>query len=329
MGVVRGVIAAGIEERRAVGLAPLSPGYRGKGRRPEGCLSPGQRPGLGEGPPGVLSLAWYYKEVSMTITSVTSKGQVTIHTKPVRQQLGIRQGSRIEFSLVGDHVDRLRVRSSPAEMPASGFGMLTSRKRAVPSDFRLRQPADPMIWTRHPLCSPAITLRTRRTPRRPEQHEAARRLIESGQPLRYARRWRWSWSGSCVATMDSLRKKSRRFFTTCWACRMSRWKTARRFRRRACQLRGRTGYGRCTSPCQCVIAIARAWPRLMTQKFARRVKRLGLYLPRGSGSDLGGAFRKSRKRTTALPSATGEGESYRWPDGPPSPLGALPSWRPG
>jgi AbrB family looped-hinge helix DNA binding protein len=69
----------------------------------------------------------------MTITSVTSKGQVTI-PKPVRQQLGIRQGSRIEFSLVGDHVE-LRVRSSPAEMPASGFGMLTSRKRAVPADF--------------------------------------------------------------------------------------------------------------------------------------------------------------------------------------------------
>ena len=69
----------------------------------------------------------------MAITSVTSKGQVTI-PKPVRQQLGIRQGSLIEFSLVDDHVE-LRVRSSPAEVPASGFGMLTSRKRAVSPDF--------------------------------------------------------------------------------------------------------------------------------------------------------------------------------------------------
>jgi len=69
----------------------------------------------------------------MGITTVTSKGQVTI-PKPVRQQLGIRQGTRIEFSLVRDHVE-LRVHSSPAEVPASGFGMLTSRKRAVPSDF--------------------------------------------------------------------------------------------------------------------------------------------------------------------------------------------------
>ena len=69
----------------------------------------------------------------MGITSVTSKGQVTI-PKPVRQQLGIRQGTRIEFFLVRDHVE-LRVRSSPADVPASGFGMLISRKRAVPSDF--------------------------------------------------------------------------------------------------------------------------------------------------------------------------------------------------
>lgn len=66
-------------------------------------------------------------------TSVTSKGQVTI-PKPVRQRLGIRQGSRIEFSLVGDHLE-LRVKSSPAEVTAGGFGMLTSRKRSVPVDF--------------------------------------------------------------------------------------------------------------------------------------------------------------------------------------------------
>jgi AbrB family looped-hinge helix DNA binding protein len=69
----------------------------------------------------------------MAITSVTSKGQVTI-PKPVRQQLGIRQGSLIEFSLVGDHVE-LRVRRSLAEVSASGFGMLTSRKRAVSPDL--------------------------------------------------------------------------------------------------------------------------------------------------------------------------------------------------
>ncbi len=37
----------------------------------------------------------------MQPTRVTSKGQVTI-PKELRQQLGIRQGSRIQFLLVGD-----------------------------------------------------------------------------------------------------------------------------------------------------------------------------------------------------------------------------------
>lgn len=69
----------------------------------------------------------------MEVTSVTSKGQVTI-PKELRQQLGIRQGSRIEFSLVGDHVE-MRVRRSPAGGARSGFGMLKSRRAPVPTDF--------------------------------------------------------------------------------------------------------------------------------------------------------------------------------------------------
>jgi AbrB family looped-hinge helix DNA binding protein len=69
----------------------------------------------------------------MEVTSVTSKGQVTI-PKQLRQHLGIRQGSRIEFSLVGDHVE-MRVRSSPASEARSGFGMLKSQRAAMPTDF--------------------------------------------------------------------------------------------------------------------------------------------------------------------------------------------------
>lgn len=69
----------------------------------------------------------------MQATSVTSKGQVTI-PKELRQRLGIRQGSRIEFSLVGNDV-LLRVRSSPAAELASGFGLLKSRRAAVPADL--------------------------------------------------------------------------------------------------------------------------------------------------------------------------------------------------
>ncbi len=69
----------------------------------------------------------------METTSVTSKGQVTI-PKEVRQQLGIRQGSRIAFRLVGDIVE-MRVKSSPATNVDSGFGMLKSRRAAVPADY--------------------------------------------------------------------------------------------------------------------------------------------------------------------------------------------------
>ncbi len=69
----------------------------------------------------------------MEVTSVTSKGQVTI-PKSVRQRLGIRQGSRIEFALVDDYVE-MRVKSSPTGVPDSGFGMLKSRRVTVPADF--------------------------------------------------------------------------------------------------------------------------------------------------------------------------------------------------
>ena len=69
----------------------------------------------------------------MEATSVTSKGQVTI-PKELRQQLGIRQGSRIEFSVVGDHVE-MRVKSTPSGDTVSGFGMLRSKRAAVPTDF--------------------------------------------------------------------------------------------------------------------------------------------------------------------------------------------------
>ena len=72
----------------------------------------------------------------MDATSVTSKGQVTI-PKEIRRQLGIRQGSRIEFRRVGDDVV-LRVCRNPMQAQAaggSGFGMLKSQRETVPADF--------------------------------------------------------------------------------------------------------------------------------------------------------------------------------------------------
>lgn len=69
----------------------------------------------------------------MQATAVTSKGQITI-PQAVRRQLGIRQGSRVEFRLVAGHAE-LHVQSHPAEVPADGFGLLKSRRRSLPADF--------------------------------------------------------------------------------------------------------------------------------------------------------------------------------------------------
>ncbi len=69
----------------------------------------------------------------MRQTSVTSKGQVTI-PKSVRQKLGIRKGTQISFEVIGNHVE-MRVEATPVEIKKSGFGLLKSRKKAVPVDF--------------------------------------------------------------------------------------------------------------------------------------------------------------------------------------------------
>ena len=65
--------------------------------------------------------------------SVTSKGQVTI-PKKVRQKLGIRAGTQVNFKVVGNHVE-MRAVNPEAEVPESGFGMLASKRKAVPVDF--------------------------------------------------------------------------------------------------------------------------------------------------------------------------------------------------
>lgn len=69
----------------------------------------------------------------MNQPSVTSKGQVTI-PKEIRRQLGIRAGSRVAFRIVGNHVEMKAV-STPATVPISGFGLVKSKKKAVPVDF--------------------------------------------------------------------------------------------------------------------------------------------------------------------------------------------------
>lgn len=66
-------------------------------------------------------------------TTLTTKGQVTI-PKAVRQQLGLRQGMRVAFVVVGDHAVL-----SPAvperALPKSGFGIVKVKGYSLPADF--------------------------------------------------------------------------------------------------------------------------------------------------------------------------------------------------
>ena len=66
-------------------------------------------------------------------TTMTTKGQVTI-PKSVRQQLGLKQGSRVAFVVEGDHAV-LRPASPERALPKSGFGMVKVSGPALPADF--------------------------------------------------------------------------------------------------------------------------------------------------------------------------------------------------
>ena len=69
----------------------------------------------------------------MLLTSVTSKGQITI-PKTIRKQLGIRKGCKIQATVVGDHIE-LHLGEVIHEQPTTGFAMLKSNRTAVPADF--------------------------------------------------------------------------------------------------------------------------------------------------------------------------------------------------
>ncbi len=69
----------------------------------------------------------------MQTTSVTSKGQITL-PKSIREQLGINAGCKMLATIVGDHIE-LRLSDDNTEQVTTGFGMLKSRRAAVPADF--------------------------------------------------------------------------------------------------------------------------------------------------------------------------------------------------
>ena len=66
-------------------------------------------------------------------TTLTSKGQVTI-PRDVRQHFGLKQGMAVIFEIEGDHI-ALRPARSPRQDGGSGFGLIKSRRKAVPADL--------------------------------------------------------------------------------------------------------------------------------------------------------------------------------------------------
>jgi len=66
-------------------------------------------------------------------TTLTSKGQVTI-PRDLRQHFGLYQGMALRFTVEGDHI-ALRPAPSARDVPASGFGLIRSRRKAVPVDL--------------------------------------------------------------------------------------------------------------------------------------------------------------------------------------------------
>jgi AbrB family looped-hinge helix DNA binding protein len=66
-------------------------------------------------------------------SSLTIKCQVTI-PKVLRRQLGLARGSRVNFQLVGDHIE-VRPHRQEQSQSASGFGMLHSQRPPVAADF--------------------------------------------------------------------------------------------------------------------------------------------------------------------------------------------------
>ena len=69
----------------------------------------------------------------MNVTTITGKGQITI-PKDVRRELGLAAGRRVEFKVVGDHLE-MHVLAPQSPAPTSGFGLVKSPRPTVPADF--------------------------------------------------------------------------------------------------------------------------------------------------------------------------------------------------
>ncbi len=75
----------------------------------------------------------HYFGLLLAMKKFQSKGQINIH-KHIRQQLGIRKGSKLEATILGNHIE-LYIDNIPTTIKSTGFAMLQSNRPDVPTDF--------------------------------------------------------------------------------------------------------------------------------------------------------------------------------------------------
>lgn len=67
----------------------------------------------------------------MEVSLVSSDGKITI-PKEICQQLDIKPGSKISAIIVDQHIE---LYINDERVPSTGFAMLKSEKKSIPSDF--------------------------------------------------------------------------------------------------------------------------------------------------------------------------------------------------
>jgi AbrB family looped-hinge helix DNA binding protein len=113
-------------------------------------------------------------------SAITSKGQVTI-PRQLRQQLGLRRGSRVCFVLVGDHIEVRPARY--ADRSAKGLWAAQNHSQTCSRRFRPGLCAAAVIGLDTNILARYFVEEADADAVTVAQREAAQRLIESGDAL--------------------------------------------------------------------------------------------------------------------------------------------------
>jgi AbrB family looped-hinge helix DNA binding protein len=79
------------------------------------------------------SKSYFFRTQDTMQPTITSKGQITI-PRDMRRHFGLQTGTAVCFDIEGDHI-ALRPAPAARDVAASGFGLIRSRRPAVPAEF--------------------------------------------------------------------------------------------------------------------------------------------------------------------------------------------------